>query len=211
MARFKAYSSDTGSSDEEEEKQIDVEIAEKQSSQVPSEVEARRAASEEYTSSSESSSEMDEHELISSLPRRRKKSESRSQGQNALVEDANGDIHYAHEINVRVSSASSSSQSPPARIRPVGDPTVIPWAQRVGVDAQKMHVMQTSLFRMEEEAAALKAANDSIKPRKNNIRLDVNSGSQVINRKHSRDSDGDGLRLDSREACLLLQSPRVRH
>ncbi|KAF8893231.1 hypothetical protein CPB84DRAFT_1848696 [Gymnopilus junonius] len=82
----------------------------------------------------------------------------------------NEDIRYAHEINMRVPSASSSSLSPP-RIRPMGDPNIIPWAQHVGVDAQKMHVMQTSLFRMEEEAAALKAASEATKPRKTNIRL----------------------------------------
>ncbi|KDR80187.1 hypothetical protein GALMADRAFT_61996 [Galerina marginata CBS 339.88] len=197
MARFRAYSSDASSSDEEPEGPNDVEVPEKESRQVLSDVEDDQH-SESESSSSSSSSEMQEDELISSPPRPHRKSR---QDQNALVEDQNGDIHFAHEVNVRVSPASSSSHSPPAKTRlgARGDPTIIPWAQHVGVDAQKMHVMQTSLFRMTEEEAELKAMNDSSKAQKSNNRLDVHSKTQTINRKHSRDSDGDGLRFDSRE------------
>lgn len=91
--------------------------------------------------------------------------------------------------------------SPPAKTRlniPRNDPTIIPWAKHVGVDAQTMHVMQTSLFRMPEEAAALKALQQVPKPM-TTVRLDISARNQTVNRKHSRDSDGDGLRIDSRE------------
>ncbi|KAI0716436.1 nuclear protein 96-domain-containing protein [Earliella scabrosa] len=82
----------------------------------------------------------------------------------------------------------------PSRTRrgPPGDPTLTPWAREIGVEAQKMHVMQASLFRMPEEERALKALNQPPSRRK----LLVTSS---LSRKHSRDSEGDGLRADSRQ------------
>ncbi|KAG6804864.1 hypothetical protein H0H93_006487, partial [Arthromyces matolae] len=56
-----------------------------------------------------------------------------------------------------------------------------------------MHVMQTSLFRVPEEAAALKALNEPQPPRPS-LRVPLQ-----MNRKHSRESDADVLRIDSRE------------
>lgn len=189
MARFRAYvsdSSDDGSASEPE----------KRSEHHSEEDESESESSKE--SSSSSSSEMHEDELLTSRTRHRPKSKP-----NALVEDEDGEIRYGHEMSddrrpaVRVSPASSSSSSsvspPPRTAR--GDPTIIPWAHHVGVDPQKMHVMQTSLFRMPEEAAALKAMNQ---PARSNLQIPV----QPLNRKHSRDSDGDGLRVESREVCL---------
>lgn len=186
MARFRAYvsdSSDDGSASEPE----------KRSEHHSEEDESESESSKE--SSSSSSSEMHEDELLTSRTRHRPKSKP-----NALVEDEDGEIRYGHEMSddrrpaVRVSPASSSSSSsvspPPRTAR--GDPTIIPWAHHVGVDPQKMHVMQTSLFRMPEEAAALKAMNQ---PARSNLQIPV----QPLNRKHSRDSDGDGLRVESRE------------
>ncbi|KAF8137470.1 nuclear protein 96-domain-containing protein [Boletus edulis] len=105
----------------------------------------------------------------------------------ALVEDSDGEIQYEHTRSRSGSSSSSESDSEDARRRGA---TVASWAGRVGIDAQKMHVMQTSLFRMPEEAAALQAVNQPIRPR---FKL-----SPTVSRKHSRDSVGDG-RLDSQE------------
>ena len=73
-----------------------------------------------------------------------------------------------------------------------GDPTIIPWAREIGVDPQKMHVMQTSLFRMPEEERALKALNEP--PSRRRLLL-----TSSLSRKHSRDSEGDGLRADSQQ------------
>jgi nuclear pore complex protein Nup98-Nup96 len=67
---------------------------------------------------------------------------------------------------------------------------------------QTMHVMQASLLQMPEEAATLKALQQISKP-PSAVRLDVSTRNQTVNRKHSRDSDGDGLRIDSREVGLL--------
>ncbi|KAJ6591833.1 nuclear protein 96-domain-containing protein [Mycena vulgaris] len=121
-------------------------------------------------SSSSASSDLREEDLV-----------TRPRPRNGLVEDENGDIQYAHEVP-----------------RPRADPTLIPWAQHIGVDAQKMHVMQTSLFRVPEEAAAIRAAE---KP------------PQSLNRKHSRDSDGDGLRFESKERASFahdIEPPAYR-
>lgn len=204
MVRFTAYNTDSGSntSDNEDDHTSSREppratgIAEPEPN-VESDVD------DEPSSSSSSSSEMQEEELRSSPPARRKK--SRKQDRNALVEDENDDIHIAHQVRVRVSPASSSDSSPPAKTRlniPRDDPTIIPWAKHVGVDAQTMHVMQTSLFRMPEEAAALKALQQVPKPM-TTVRLDISARNQTMNRKHSRDSDGDGLRIDSREVSFF--------
>lgn len=202
MARFRAYTSESSGSDDEDHKSVDEKIPEKQKSpsRVPSKAEHEQLSESEESesSASSSSSEMQADELMPSPPRRRQK--RKTPDRNALVEDENGEIHFAHEVEVRVSPPSSPSRSSPPRPNlNTRDPTVIPWAQHVGVDAQKMHVMQTSLFRMPEEAAALKALNEPPKAKGGAIRLDVKPKNQAINRKHSRDSDGDGLRLDSRE------------
>ncbi|KAG5716102.1 Nuclear pore complex protein Nup98-Nup96 [Termitomyces sp. T112] len=180
MARFRADFSDSSDSSSEPEVQQELE---------PSEDE--RESEEESLRSSSPSSEMHEDELLTSRARRRKHS-----SRNALIEDEDGEIWYAHEVdsdrrapNPRVSEPSSSSSPPPR-----GDPTLTSWAQHIGVDAQKMHVMQTSLFRVPEEAAALKALNQ-LPPSHLSLRVPL----QPLNRKHSRDSDGDGIRPDFRE------------
>ncbi|KAG6908251.1 hypothetical protein DXG01_005585 [Tephrocybe rancida] len=182
MARFRADFSDSSDDDSSSEPEVQRE-AEASEDESESEDEVLRSLSPE----------MREDELMPPRARRRKQPD-----RNALVEGEDGEIRYAHEIdgdrvpNLRVSEASSSSPPPHPRAR--GDPTLTSWAQHVGVDAQKMHVMQTSLFRLPEEAAALKALNQ---PQSSRAGLRVPL--QPLNRKHSRDSDGDGLRTDSRE------------
>lgn len=201
MVRFTAYNTDSGSntSDDEDDHTSSREPP-RATGIVEPEPNAESDVDDEPSSSSSSSSEMQEEELCSSPPARRKN--SRKQDRNTLVEDENCDIHIPHhQVHVRVSPASSNNSSPPAKTslnNPRDDPTIIPWAKHVGVDAQTMHVMQTSLFRMPEEAAALKALQQVPKPM-TTVRLDINTRNQTVNRKHSRDSDGDGLRIESRE------------
>ncbi|KAJ3514528.1 hypothetical protein NLJ89_g2324 [Agrocybe chaxingu] len=214
MARFTAYASDSGSDDEQREPQNVAASETPQPVEPVADSESENEESEEEEDASETSSEsseMDEDELVSSPPRRQR----RSKDENALVEDDNGDIRYAHEIPaVRVSPPSTGRRSPPITT-PIAhaDPTIIPWAQHVGVDAQKMHVMQTSFFRMPEEAAALRAMNQPPKTKGPAIRLDLGSKGQSVNRKHSRDSDGDGLRMDSRERASFAHDidPPIFH
>lgn len=180
MARFRAYASD--SSDEEE--------ANSEQEKYPDNVSDAPVAeddeeSDEEESSSSSSSDMLEDELTA--PRKLPVS------RNALVEDEEGEYGYAHDVY-----AKGSSMSPPPRN---ADRTIIPRAHVVGVDSQRMHVMQTSLFRMPEEAVAMQSMNSLPPPPPPRAGLLVPG--QPLNRKHSRDSDGDGLRFESREVCIL--------
>lgn len=191
MARFSALTSD--SSDDEQppyatqdaHKQLpgsptrSVDMDQDSSSSGSEEEEDIEVDEEE--DESEDTSDMDEDDLIvekPAFPRPRN---------HALVEDSDGEIQYKHIRSQSGSTSSSDSDSEGARRRGA---TVASWAGRVGIDAQKMHVMQTSLFRMPEEAAALQAMNQPIRPR---FKL-----SPTVSRKHSRDSVGDG-RLDSQE------------
>ncbi|KAG6854537.1 hypothetical protein C0991_005449 [Blastosporella zonata] len=191
MARFRAEFSDSSDDDSSSEPEVQNEL---EASEDESEGESGSGSEDEDEALRSPSPKMHEDELLMSNARRWKQPD-----RNALVEGEDGEIHYAHEVdenrasNLRVSEASSSS-SPPPPPRARGDPTLTSWAQHVGVDSQKMHVMQTSLFRLPEEAAALKALNH---PQSSRAGLRVPL--QPLNRKHSRDSDGDGLRTDSRE------------
>jgi nuclear pore complex protein Nup98-Nup96 len=192
MARFSALTSD---SSDDEQTPYTTQDAHKQppgsptrsvdmdqdSSSSGSEEDEDIEVDEEEEDESEDTSDMDEDGLVvekPTLPRPRN---------HALVEDSDGEVQYKHTRSQSGSSSSSDSDSEGARRRGA---TVASWAGRVGIDAQKMHVMQTSLFRMPEEAAALQAMNQPMRPR---FKL-----SPTVSRKHSRDSVGDG-RLDSQE------------
>jgi nuclear pore complex protein Nup98-Nup96 len=117
---------------------------------------------------------------------------------------ADGDM-YASEEQGEGDDSSDSSRSSlevPLPQHRRGDPSVIPWAQRIGIDPQKMHVMHASLFPRPESAEALKQSNED-KP--DRVRLTPNG----LHRKHSRDSEGDGLRAAAQEVCrpyLLSES-----
>ena len=209
MTRFAAYSSES-SSEEEEIKPQTPAVSYKGRSQLldddADEDDGDGSESEESESSSSSGSEpseMQEDELLTSPPRPHGRSKTKDK--NALMEDENGDMRYAHEIDKRVSPGSASSRSSPgSRVHPGprGDPTIIPWAQQIGVESQRMHVMQASLFRNQEETAVLKAMNQPVKPKGPAIRLE--SDARTTNRKHRRDSDGDAIRYDSREVSKLI-------
>ncbi|KAI6168370.1 nuclear protein 96-domain-containing protein [Pisolithus thermaeus] len=134
---------------------------------------------EEDEDEGESSSEMDENELVLYRPKRTRN--------HAPAEDLDAEGRYSHPRHRSHSSTSSESETEGQR--PV-DSAATSWAQTVGVDVQKMHVMQTSLFRMPEEAATLQAMSRPTLPR---FRL-----TPGVTRKHSRDSLGEG-RLDSQE------------
>lgn len=194
MTRFTAYSSE--SSNEEDEPQTSTGFYKGPISSDDADEDESDASESEHSESSSSSgsepSEMQEDELTNSPPHPHGKSKGKDR--NALVEDEHGDIRYAHEIDKRVSPGSVSSRSSPgSRMRPGprGDPTIIPWAQQIGIDSQRMHVMQASLFRNQEEAAALKAMNQPLKPKGPTIQLEA--GARITSRKHRRDSDGDAI------------------
>lgn len=194
MARFRAYDSDSDSDDSSS-------LSSSSDSETPEpKLPATRRRSfgaynhddDDLSSSDSDASRMDEDELVATPKKHAPK--------------ANGVKKHPPPTVESVSSSRSSSrtppppppqpsQPPPPKSRP--DPTVIPRAQQLGVDSGRVHVMQASLFRMPEEEAALKAASQTKRP----LHLQ-------LNRKHSRGSDGGGLRTESVEvrACAVASA-----
>lgn len=112
---------------------------------------------------------------------------------------------YASEEQGEGDESSDSSRSSSEVLLPKhrrGDPSVIPWAQRIGIDPRKMHVMHASLFPRPESAEVVKESNVD-KP--DRTRLTPNG----LHRKHSRDSEGDGLRAATQEVCHPFFTFRV--
>ncbi|KAK1217167.1 hypothetical protein PQX77_020175 [Marasmius sp. AFHP31] len=180
MVKFSAYASDSDDDDEQIQDEIHrtLDLAHQQRDIVPQEElsvdeeeeeEYEEEEEEEEESSSSSNSEMHEDEL-----------RMRGLGGDSDEDEEDEDLYPARRDRDR-------------------DPTLTARARNAGVDAQRMHVMQTSLFRLPEEAAALKALS---KPTKN-LRIPMatkkQQQQQQLSRKHSRDSEGDTLRVDSRE------------
>lgn len=81
---------------------------------------------------------------------------------------------------------SEDNESPPHNQLQV-DPSLIPRAQQLGMEPQRMHVMQASLFRAEDDVEGAPIRHKAL----------ALSSSLSLARKHSRDSDGEGLRQDS--------------
>lgn len=186
MARFTALASDTSDDEsfEQPARPVPLPISKHRANDAPHE-------DEDADISDSDSSRMDEDELTSKpLPQRKRRDK------NALVEGEDGEFHHAHELDEdegeNDASSSSSSESSPRRTRRPG-PTSVPWAQQVGVDPNRMHVMQASLFRVPEEEQALKHA---LPEKHGHLHLMM---SNTLNRKHSRDSEGDGLRAVAQE------------
>jgi len=108
---------------------------------------------------------------------------------------------YANEEQEEDEESGESSRSSLEAMLPEhrrGDPSIIPWAQRIGIDPQKMHVMHASLFPGPESADAPKQQLNTEKTDRS--RLTPNE----LHRKHSRDSEGEGLRAATREVCLSV-------
>jgi nuclear pore complex protein Nup98-Nup96 len=174
MGRYTAHTSDL--SDNEDDLTSVSDGASTPSSSLPQTQPHDESDSE---GSGTSSSEMQEDELMTSSPQRRPTRD--------VVEGHDDEVLLSHEVEGRESS-------------PIIHEEPIPWAQQVGVDAQRMHVMQASLFRVPEEAAAMKTANQPIRPP---LVL-----SQTLNRKHSRGPEGDVLRTDSQTVGVSFSRMR---
>ena len=130
---------------------------------------------------------------------------------NALIEDDKGDYRYAREAHSRDSTDSSEEENEVERDRRpriVQQPT--PWPSKIGMEPYKIHVMQTSLFRVPEEEAAIKAAAErstmtgKTKSQQQAERL-LNASARLV-RKHSRGSDtgGEVMQIDKAEVRWSL-------
>lgn len=200
MARFRAYTSDSSSSDDEPEEQPSVQSPPpKKPVEEPAEQDESADDDEGLSESEPSSSEATSSDIDEDEQRADARTGLAVRKPTALIEDEDGEIRYAHEVEEGENAVSQT------RGHLDGDPTIIPWAQRLGVDAQKMHVMQTSLFRMPEEAAALKALQQDAGPKTSRKRLVLDSPPKIQQRKHGREADVDGLGLGSREVCHVFR------
>lgn len=124
---------------------------------------------------------------------------------NALVEDADGEYHYAHESRPRERVSSSDEEDEEME----QDDPPAPWPSRVGVEPHKIHVMQASFFRVPEQEAAMKAAAQRATTGKSKSRLQADrllNASARLARKHSRGSDtGEGgMLMDKTEVSNLF-------
>ena len=179
MARFRAYTSDS----DEDEADVSMEVP------PPQPVQPQKATNRQGTRIS--AAERDQHET---------ESEGAS-GEDEGTEEEESEESEDGDEDEDDDDGSEGGRGG-GRGHPVVDSTIIPWAREIGVDPQKMHVMQTSLFRMPEEERALKALNEPLSRRK--LLLPSSRA-----RKHSRDSEGEGHRADSRQVsssfiCIYL-------
>lgn len=185
MARFRAYVSD---SDEEDD------ASNTSAHAIPDQpTTGKRDFGEDDSDSSDS--EMLETELLTSAAKQKQPSKK------ALVQGDDGEYYHTHEMrraetptDVSTSESESEDDSPPppnSRIRP--DSSMTAWARQVGVEPQRMHVMQAALFTTDDPTDAQEAR-----------RLIAIPSSSSLHRKHSRDSDGEGLRLDSQQVRIMI-------
>lgn len=173
MTRYRAYSSDSYDSDGERRPKTE----EKAASPITESSEYDSADEDESLSESGASSLRSSHMSDEDSASTAARTSSISRKGNALVEDKNGEIRYVHEVD-----------GVPAHGPMDVDPPTIPQAQKLGVDMQKMNVMQTSLFRMPEQAAALKVLQQGKTSWK---RLNLAPPSMTQPRKHGREPDPD--------------------
>ncbi|KAF8517736.1 nuclear protein 96-domain-containing protein [Hysterangium stoloniferum] len=145
-------------------------------------------------------------ELVGATRRRRLKPTA-----TALVEGEGGETRYAHEVRPRERKTSTSDEDEDEAAgrhpRRNGNSTTAPapWPAQIGLEPHRIHVMQTSLFRMPEEQAAFTAGKQKIpstsklKPREHAEKL-LNASAKLA-RKHSRGSEGggDSMRVDKAE------------
>jgi len=212
MARFAALDTDSGTDSNDEE----VQRNSSHRPQTPPSPPKRRLGileeddegddeasevSEELHEEDEESSGMDEDDVGESPPRRTQ----RTVKQSALVEGEDGEFRFGHELEPRASTSTTSHSPPTTRYRPLDDPTVIPWAQQIGLDAAKVKQMQASMFKDHDVGGAGSTSKPGAGQK---YKLPVVK-SFSLQRKHSRDSEGDGLRHDSQEVrlCSLLGPP----
>lgn len=117
--------------------------------------------------------------------------------------DSGKPSHRHRKRTEKASDASTSEEEPegdseddesPPPSQPQMDRSIIPRAQQLGVEPQRMHVMQASLFRAEGGVEGAPTLHKAL----------VQASALSLSRKHSRDSDGDGLRQDSQQVGVCL-------
>ncbi|KAJ3921186.1 nuclear protein 96-domain-containing protein [Lentinula edodes] len=116
-------------------------------------------------------------------------------------EDDEGEDDEEEEEEEEETYSELSSEMREDELQLTKDRNLAPRAQIAGVDSQRMHVMQTSLFRMPEEAAALKAMNQIADSSFRKLTPTL--------RKHGRESDGDIRSWDTRPSFAKDVQPTL--
>ncbi|KAG1762967.1 nuclear protein 96-domain-containing protein [Suillus occidentalis] len=204
MTRFSAAVSD--SSDDERDVHMVQDFKKspvRSPAKLPEDQNANAGPEEDIGVEQESSEESSEDDSSSDVQEDPAPIRSRQSRNHILTVDFDDETDDGSENSSSYSTSSSESDVDASAQRE--DVSVIPWARQVGVDAQKMHVMQTSLFRIPEEAVAIKAMNRTTRSK---FKLP-----STVRRKHSRDSIGDGLWVDSQKRTLFahdIEPPTYR-
>jgi nuclear pore complex protein Nup98-Nup96 len=187
MARFRAFLTDSESEAEETTQNATTAT---HPSEKPADITMVEDDSAEAGSESESSPPPPEH---------------RKRTGKALVQPKDGRGYRAFKArrsqsptNVLTSeeesvSDSEDDESPPPN-QSQADPSLIPRAQQLGVEPQRMHVMQASLFGPGDGVEGVPTRHKAL----------ALSSSLSLSRKHSRDSDGEGLRQDSQQVRVCF-------
>ena len=185
MARFRAFLTDSESEAEETTQNATT----TQPPAKPVDVSMSEDDSEEGGSGSESESSQPSHKdrkrAGKALVRRVDEKGYRASKSRRSESPTDGSSSEESEAD------SEDDESPPPN-QPQVDPSLIPRAQQLGVEPQRMHVMQASLFRPEDGV-------EGVPIRHKGLAL---SSSLSLSRKHSRDSDGEGLRQDSQQVSV---------
>ncbi|KAF8830523.1 hypothetical protein HHX47_DHR2000839 [Lentinula edodes] len=116
-------------------------------------------------------------------------------------DDEGEDDEEEEEEEEEETDSELSSEMQEDELQLTKDRNLAPRAQIAGVDSQRMHVMQTSLFRMPEEAAALKAMNQIADSSFRKLTPTL--------RKHGRESDGDIRSWDTRPSFAKDVQPTL--
>jgi len=185
MARFRAFLTDS-ESEAEETTQNAATVA--RLPVKPADVSMAEDDSEEAGSGSELSQPSPEQRKRTGKALVRLKDERGYRASKTRRSESPADISASEEESV--SDSEDDESPPPDQLQ--ADPSLIPRAQQLGVEPQRMHVMQASLF-------GLGDGLEGVPTRHKGLAL---STSLCLSRKHSRDSDGEGLRQDSQQVRM---------
>ena len=191
MARFRAFLTDSESEAEETTRNATTST---QPPAKPADVGMTEDDSEEAGSGSESESSQTSprHQKRTGKVVVRPKDEKDYRVTRSRRSESPSDVSTSEEE----SETDSEDESPLPNQSQV-DTSLIPRAQQLGVEPQRMHVMQASLFRPEDDAEGVPIRHKAL----------ALSSSLSLSRKHSRDSDGEGLRQDSQQVSACLGWP----
>ena len=189
MARFRAFLTD---SETEEDETVENATTATQPPVKPGDVSMTKDDPEETGSESESDPDKPspKHRKRTGKGLVLRKDQKSYRGSRTRLSKSSTDASASEQ---EPEAPSEDGESPPPNQDQV-DNSIIPRAQQLGVEPQRMHVMQASLFRTEGGVEGALTRHKAPVP----------VYSLSLSRKHSRDSDGEGLRQGSQQVSSCL-------